>query len=223
MTLTRRDFIRLFGLALASLAVSRCGRGGLFSNTARDRLRKCWTQFDELEDNVQLDVKLRPWNHGDNNKMVERLLADHRAALDELVASGDLNASAADALHEGYDAAVHHIWRSNVPATCYAPMMVNYQPSSAAALVNQSAALDEMATASGLEANTVAALQKAIEKDLAFIALTDEEVQALYDKLINAANGGSPIPQFEEMQFEASPEVIEAAQFLVELFVDEKP
>lgn len=223
MSLTRRDFIRLFGLALASLAVSRCSRVRLYSNTPRDRLRKCWTQFDELAKNVQLDVKLKPWNHGENNKMAMNLLTEHRAALDELVASGDLNASAADVLHEGFSAAIYHIWRSNVPITCYEPMMVNYQPSSAAALVGQSAVLDEMAVSSDLDADTVATLQRAIENDLAFVVLTDEEEQALYEKLINAANADTPIPQFNEMHFESGPEVSEAAQFLVELFVDEKP
>ena len=101
-------------------------------------------------------------------------------------------------------------------------MMVDYQPSSAAALVGQSAALDEMVTSSDLDADTVATLQEAIENDLAFVALTDEEEQALYEKLINAANAGAPIPQFKEMQFESGPEISEAAQFLVELFVDEK-
>ena len=223
MSLTRRDFIKLFGLALASLAVSRCSRIKMYSNTPRDRLRKCWTQFDELAKNVQLDVKLKPRNYDENNKMVTTLLTEHRAALDELVASGDLSASAADVLHEGYSAAIYHIWRSNVPITCYEPTMVDYQPSSAAVLVGQSAALDEMAASSDLDADTVATLQQAIENDLAFVVLTDEEEQALYEKLINAANADTPIPQFNEMHFESGPEVSEAAQFLVELFVDEKP
>lgn len=223
MSLTRRDFIKLFGLALAALAGSRCSRGRLYSNTPLDRLRRCWTQFDELEDNVQLDVKLKPWNHGENNKMAEKLLTEHRAALDELVASGDLSASAADVLHEGFSAAIYHIWRSNVPITCYEPVIVDYQPSSAAALAGQSAALDEMVASSDLNADTVTTLQKAIENDLAFVALTDEEEQALYERLINAANAGTPIPKFEEMQFESGPEVSEAAQFLVALFVDGNP
>ena len=223
MSLTRRDFIRLFGLALASLALSRCSGFGNFGNTPRGRLRQCWTQFDELADNIRLDVKFKPWGYDANNKMVESLLADHRAALDELVASSDLSASAADALHEGYNAAVYHIWRSNVPITCYEPMIVNYQPTSAQDLVHRSDTLDQIAASSSLDPKTVATVQNAIENDLAFVALTDEEEQALYDRLIKAAGEGAPIPRFEEMDFEANPEVAEAAQFLVELFLNKEP
>ena len=124
-------------------------------------------------------------------------MANHRAALDELVAAGELDAAVADLVQEAYAAAVYHVWRSNAPITCYEPMMVDYAPTSAAQLVQQSAVLAEMAAKGDLNPDTVAIVQKTIQHDLAFEALSREEVDALYEKLLEdyaAESDHHPMP-----------------------------
>jgi hypothetical protein len=75
-----------------------------------------------------------------------------------------------------------------------------------------------MAGEEQLNPETVAVAQQAIEQDLAFEALADAEVQALYEELINNAG---PIPSFEEADLDITSEVQQAAQFLVELMTEQ--
>ncbi|MBN1428517.1 MAG: hypothetical protein JXB07_09030 [Anaerolineae bacterium] len=244
MTLSRRDSIRAFGMVLASLLLTRCKGLRLSSvptpaptcytvvptprptsismwalSEPRDRLRACWLSFDDLANRTSSGK-----NQGSDswdNPLGRSLSADHRQALDELVAAGEIEAPVADLVQEAYDAAVYHIWRSNVMITCYEPMEVDFKPVSAGQLVQQSAVLSQMAEEGQLDPEIVATAQQAIERDLAFEALTDEEVRALYQTLIDEFNQtGSSIPSFEEATLDITPEALEAAQFLVELLTE---
>lgn len=183
---------------------------------ARDRLWRCWVGFDELA--YSTNSGQNQGKDGSDNPLGESLSADHRQALDELVTAGQIEAPVADLVQEAYDAAIYHVWRSNAPITCYEPAMVDYAPVSAGQLVRQSDLLVEMAGMAQLFPNTVASAQKAIERDLAFEALTNEEVQALYQKLTEEHNQDqAPIPSFDEAPLDITPEVQKAAQFLVDL------
>jgi len=244
--LTRREFMKTFGVGLASLIIAGCQLSTQKSKptpkpietqvatcyivvplqatptpvvplSARDRLRVCWLSFNELAAKTQSGENYVP-DKADRNPLGTRLEADHRAALDELVAAGELDAAAAGLVQEAYAAAVSHIWRSNAPITCYEPMMVNYAPASAAQLVQQSAVLAEMAARSDLNPDTVAMAQKTIQHDLAFEALSREQVDALYQKLLeDYQQNQTTVPSFDQVELEITPEMEAAAKFLVEL------
>jgi hypothetical protein len=247
--LTRREFMKNFGVGLASLVIASCRLSTqnpptthippnptetpmitcyavvvptstpttLPTLSARDQLRLCWLSFNQLAAKTQSgenSVLDKP----DADPFGTQLIADHRSALDRLVAAGELEPAVADLVQEAYAAAVYHIWRSNASITCYAPMMVNYVPTSATQLVQQSAILAEMAAKGDLNSDTVAMAQKTIQHDLAFEALSPEEVDALYEKLIaDYQQSQTAIPDFEQVQLEVTPEMEAAARFLVEL------
>jgi len=209
---TRRGFIKIVGIGLASLAMARCIPSG--GGSARDRLRDCWLRLDWLAQRAKGD-----YERGDQAR--DELVADHRAALDDLVAAGELSAAVADELHTGYGAAVSHILFVNAPITCYEPVLVDYTPTSSSQLVQQAELLSEMAESSDLDPDTVAQVQAVIERDVAFLNLSDAETRALYDELIEAAGDSYDFPSFDKLDLEITPQAAEAARFLVELLLEE--
>lgn len=179
------------------------------ASTARERLRLYWLRFDELAKRTIEDT---------DSTLQDELIAGHRAELDGLVASMEIAAPVADLVQEAYGAAVFHVWRSNVNITCYEPMFVDYAPTSANVLVEQSHILNQLAAAGTIDPATLARAQAALEHDMAFYALTDEEVQSLYDELLNRRDpAGSTLPTFEELDLQLTPEAQAATQFIIEL------
>lgn len=249
--LTRREFMKTFGVGLASLVIASCRLSvqkptatkrpprptetafvtcyiiavetptptpiDPASLSARDQLRVCWLSFTELAARTQSGENYTaedPWG----DPLGTRLTAEHRAALDRLVTAGELSTPVADLVQEAYAAAVYHVWRSNVPITCYEPRVVDYAPTSAAQLVQQSALLAEMAAKGDLNPDTVAVVQQTIQHDLAFEALAPAEVNALYDRLIKEwEQKQTAPPQFDQVELEVTPEMETAARFIVEL------
>ena len=215
MSLTRRDFMKLFGVSVATLLLTHCR--GIASVTpplpssARERLRFCWRRFGELAQTIL--------SAGDvDNTLGKQMIADHRSALDELVTAGELSPSVADLMQESYEAAVYHVWRSNAPITCYEPVIVDYSPSSAGILVRQSEILGQLAGQGTIDPETLAKAQAALEHDMAFYALSDTDVQTLYDRLVKESQeAGQPVPSFEALQLELSPDAREAAQYVLDL------
>jgi hypothetical protein len=102
--------------------------------------------------------------------------------------------------------------------TCYEPMIVNFAPVSAQLLLQQSAALSEITEDKNIDPETLAKTRAALEHDMAFYALTDEEVASLYDRLIiewqSQQQSG---PTFEELELEITPDSKAAAQFIISL------
>ncbi len=223
MSLTRRDFIKLFGMSVASLLLTRCRVPVVTTCYAPlppptdvpsglERLRSLWLRFDELAQSTTADYQKA-------ETLSQQLSADHRAALDLLVANGQLTAPVADLVQEAYAAALYHVWRSNAPITCYEPVQVDYAPVSAGILVEQAEALSEVS--GQIDPATLSKAQAALEHDLAFYALGDEDVQALYNRLIaEAQQGGQGIPAFEALDLEPTPEARAAAQFIVSLLTN---
>ena len=226
MSLSRRDFMKLVGVSVASLALTRCSLpigttcyaplppSPYPTDSTRDRLRTCWLSFGELARRTQESAQ----QGNSEDTYGAELTADHRVALDELVASGELTASVADLVQEAYNAAVYHVWRSNSLMTCYEPMMVDYAPVSANILVDQAAALDEIAAQGAVDPSTLETARAALEHDLAFYALTDEEVSSLYERIVAAwQTQGGATPGFEELDLEITPDAQAAAQFIISL------
>jgi hypothetical protein len=233
MPIHRRDFMKLLGVSVASLFLARCRSQPAEPTeypptitcyeptsppvvvatptipSTRERLRLYWLRFPELEENSWEDTE---------NKLGQELISGHRAALDELVANGEISAPVADLVQEAYDAAVYHVWRSNTSITCYEPVIVDYAPSSASVLVQQSEVLNQIAEEGTIDPDTLAKAQAALEHDLAFYALTDEEVQALYAQLREDINPAEEdLPAFEDLALDLTPEAREAAQFIIDL------
>jgi hypothetical protein len=225
MTISRRDFMKLFGVSVASLLMTRCRVMPVVTCyapllptpkalTPRDRLRECWLSFGDLAQRTQEAAT----EGNSEDTFGQQLMTDHRAALDELVVSGELTAPVADLVHEAYAAAVYHVWRSNAPITCYEPMAVDYAPVSANTLVEQSTILNDLSTQSTIDPETLAKAQAALEHDMAFYALSQEDVQALYEQVITTSQEqGQPVPSFAELQLEVAPDSKAAAQFIIDL------
>jgi len=222
MSASRRDFMKLVGISMASLLLTRCRfpvgvacyaplPPPTQDQTDRDRLRNCWLRFDELAQRTRAA-------ESEESPLGQELNAAHRAALDNLVAAGELSAPVADLVQEAYQAAVYHVWRSNVNITCYEPVIVDYAPTGAALLVQQSEILNEIGLQDSLDPETLARAQAALEHDMAYFELSDAAEQALYDQILQAySDQGQPVPSFEALQLEITPEAKAAAQFIVDL------
>jgi hypothetical protein len=220
MSPTRREFMKRVGIALASLMAARCVcvpfPGDDEDNSPRGRLRSCWQRFDWLEEQA------KDWtDYEKGEKALEQLKTEHRAALDELVAAGELEAAVADEVQNAFDAAAYHVWRANCGATCYEPVLIDYTPTSSAQLVQQAELLADLADDATVDQSAVAQAQAAVERDIAFLSLSHEERQMLYDELVEAAGGSYDFPSFSELELEITPEAAEAARFLVELLLEE--
>lgn len=226
MNISRRDFMKIFGVSVASLLMTRCRP--LFvscytptlppdpydGNTQRDRLRKCWLSFGDL---AQL-TRDEGTDENFENAFGQRLITEHRDALDELVVSGELTVPVSDLIHEAYQAAIYHVWRSNTLVTCYTPTIyVNYAPISANVLVEQSRILGDLNGQSTIDPQTLDKAQAALEHDLAYYDLSDADMQALYEQLIKDAQEGRQSPSFEELPIDVTPDAKAAAQFIIDL------
>jgi hypothetical protein len=230
MSISRRDFMKLVGVSVASLALTRCRFLPVTcytplplsptptepALTAKDRLRRCWLSFGEL---AQATIEESTQGSSDNT-FGQRLLDEHRLALDDLIGAGELTPPVADLIQEAYDAAVYHTWRSNALITCYEPMIVNYAPVSAGVLVQQSEILSEVANENSIDPETLAKAQAALEHDMAYYALTDEQVTSLYERLATEWQAqGQSIPNFENVELEITPDAKTAAQFIISLLI----
>jgi hypothetical protein len=229
MSISRRDFMKLFGIGVASILMTRCR--SLFvtcytptpapypaeGNTPRDRLRKCWLSFGDLAQ------RTRDLASGGSTEDTfgTQLAADHRIALDELVASGELTAPVSDLIHEAYMAALYHVWRSNSLLACYTPTVyVNYAPASANVLVEQSEILSELSEQSVVEPATLAKAQTALEHDMAYYGLNDADMKTLLDQITAIQQQGQQVPAFDELPIEVTPDAKAAAEFIIELLTE---
>jgi hypothetical protein len=180
------------------------------------RLRGYWLGFGEFARQTRDESE----DLEESEQAKETLIADHRVTLDELVAAGDLEPAVADQVQLAFSEAIYHVWRSNVPITCYEPVIINYTPTSSEQLVQQAGILAELDDGTSVDQETIARVQAAIERDIAFLALSQAEVQTLYDRLIEAAGDTYAFPSFDEVELDITPQAAEAARFLVESLLE---
>lgn len=230
MSLSRRDFIKVFGISLATSLLAGCRIINASSlptlNPAwrpiRQKIRQCWRCFGALakkasrgqnsSGTAQEDI-LAPW------------IAAHEAAIQELVAAGGLESPVADLIQEAYQAAVQYVWKSNQPpfpddrsVTCYFVITLPSPSDTAKLVVEQSRALGELAMQGDINPATLSRMQAALEQDFTYYTLSPEEVETLSKQLMteremNEKRSLSPFPP----DMEISPEAQAAARFLVEL------
>jgi hypothetical protein len=180
---------------------------------ARERLRACWLRFEGLAQRAAEDPDAA---EGEQLALVD----EHRAVLDELVKLDEVTAAVAEHVQVAFEAAAYHIWRANAPITCYEAVEMNYKPLSSDRLTEQAAILTEMDDNSALQQDVVAQAQAAIEWDIAFLCLSDAQVGELFQKARQA--GAGDYPTFEELALEVSPDAAQAAQFLIDLLLEEQ-
>ena len=226
MDVSRRDFMKVVGVSIASMVMAGCRppvvttcyaalppTPGPEDDSPRGRLRRCWTSFSKLQqvttDNAALGTT--------DDQFGVQLVSDHRLALDELVTSGAISTSVAELVHEAYQAAVYHVWRSNVPITCYEPVLINFSPASAEVLVQQAAALDSLDSGGTIDAEVLEKARLALEHDLAFYELTDQQVNALYERLLADWESQQQAPDFASVEIDVSPDAEAAARFILDL------
>jgi len=220
----RRRVLRKLGIALAALAMGGC-RGGRevggdeppsaapvppevtpASESGWTRMRAAWVGLSELQGTA-----------GDYEKgeaLHAELLGRHQAALDELVAGGELREAVAGDMQVAYTEAATHVWNTVAPRMCYRPMPGPlYSREAKQSLADQSAALAEMAARSEIDEATVARARKAITRDMAFLALPSEERVAFnFDE-------SRTYEQFLHLDSEASEDTQEAARILTEVLI----
>jgi hypothetical protein len=246
MPVPRRDFMKLLGISLGSVLLARCQRKPTSTPTEdfvlcyeitpippptattsptpesvglRDRMRLLWLRFGELAAKTRDETNSSGFGEGEN-PLGGQMAREHRSVLDEMVAAGELTGPVADLVQEAYAAAVYHVWRSNAPITCYEPMMIDYAPASAENVVRQADALGQIAAGNTVDPGTIEKVRAALEHDMAYYALSDEDVQALYDRLIEEhRESGENIPTYEAVELALSPDVRAAAQFLVDVLM----
>ncbi len=227
----RREFMRNLGVALATLLAARCspfptptptcyvplppttsGSGG---SDDWDALREAWRELDVLAGDAP-DLE-----RGEATR--DRLMADHRAALDALVAADELDAAVADDLQVAFSSAAYHVWRANSPITCYEPMAApDYRVEGSSDLARQADVLAEMAASSSVDPATVAEAQASIERDIAFLTMTSEDQQALIEAVMQAAGDTWDWPSLAQVELDIPPESLQAAQILVALLLEQK-
>jgi hypothetical protein len=243
MNISRRDFMKVFGVSVASLLLSHCNQPPTPESTATptqtpirptcytatpipptpqftplptsipalQRLRLCWLRFDDL-------ARQTAASPDENFNLVNTLIADHRLAMDEYAARSDFSTGARDLVQEAYEAAVYHVWRLNVRLSCYTSTIVDYYPASAQTLIQQAELLSRLSAQNNVDASTLEKVRLALEHDLAFYALTSQEVGQLYDRLIrDYMDHGTPVPAFQDLQLALTPDVTTATEFIINL------
>ena len=216
MSYSRRDFMKVMGVALAALVTTRCVtfenlehsiNNWHSSGSGEERLRNCWLDLKKL---YELDSEIL--SNGSNGR-VERnqLISDHRTALKDLTTAGTLKQDVADEIDVAFSAAADYIWwlraRMYLYSVCYtatapggptpapnsvvADRMASYVRVSAGQLFNQSIILAKMAPTSDINSDTVAEAQAAIERDVEFINKVNDEAGA---SSVADAVYGNPLP-----------------------------
>lgn len=176
------------------------------------RLRSLWLDLDTIASNAG-DDELGP-------QVRDEYIAEHQTALDHLVDRGVLDTAVAADMQTAYSEAAFHVWRQNSNITCYVPAPPpDYYVASRAELVTQAQVLEEMATEAALNSDTVAEARAAIERDIAYMAMSGEEQQALAERIIAEMGSGGEYPDLGETGLEVPPSSAEAARALVRLLL----
>jgi len=205
------------------------------------RVRDCWLRLDWLDERARIG--------GEAAKLAkQQQTIEHRVALNELVASGEMSKDVADYVQLAFEAAVNHVFDSYYTEVtvigCYVQVdppdsppptptprptpqvdqsahgiVTDYASGSGERLAQQAELLTEMAVTSDIDPDTIARAQSAIQRDM--LLLRPAGRQDLVDLLVEAAGGTYDFPPIEELEPDIPPEAAEAARFLVELLLED--
>ncbi|MBN1811372.1 MAG: hypothetical protein JXA14_06020 [Anaerolineae bacterium] len=205
MKATRREFIRRVGVALGSLMAMRCGQTTCYTPeplpsvtpVLSRRLTPNWTALREC----WLDLDNPALRSLEDNDFSRELRQRHDDALAALVDSDELDQAVAAEIDAAFEEAVAHIQRQQ--ATCYIALPPEFTPRDD--LMQQAEILEMMAAEGGIEPQTVAQAQAALERDIAWLT---------------QFHAGKVPGELGEI--EVTPEAAEAAQILVKLLLGDQ-
>lgn len=208
MSSNRRQFIKAFGVTLASLIVTgrltgctspSADQDDGFQHHAWEQLRRCWLDLSGLNEAVQ------GGNWGEDiEARLSELEASHRAVLETLVAADELDSQVAAQMGLAFDEAVYHVSRSML--LCY--IIMPFEARVRGDLFKQAGLLQEVA--SDLDPVTVEQARAAIARDVTFFEAIN----------IPGIDRQRLEQQFGAGRLGASPEAFEAARILVELLLE---
>jgi hypothetical protein len=234
----RRSFIRRFGITLGSLIASGslpgCGdkKEGESSKTASqvkkqdkpsptprpaewEQLRQCWLKLNnEQSIRSTMEKSYREADRQRNSPTGEydpfaigkdALAKEHQTILDTLLATGQVNKSVSEHMQEAFEEAAYHVVRRR--ATCY--LVFPFEYTVRKDLLQQADVLGKIC--GDLDPAVVAKAQAAIAQDVA------------YFEIFNGSNRGyvrSLRDGYEAGNLKASPEALEAAHLLAQLFLE---
>lgn len=215
---TRRQFIKRFGVMLASLIVARC---------APARTRQSNEQETPIPTNIP-PTSTSPCTNSDKPHCTDwnRLrqcwldMSDshtHLVTLEVLVEAGEIDQSIADQIQIAFTEATIHVGIERSGATCYAEMPVEYVPRTN--LVMQIDTLREIAD--DLDPVVVERVQDAISRDITFLETWSALQTQKLDQEESIAKIQELILQFNSDTLQASPEAVKAADILVKLVLGE--
>lgn len=107
---------------------------------------------------------------------------------------------------------------TNTFTTCYDITFLSIEKSYRGSLLEQLQALEEIRTSNSVDAETLADLRAAIEREMVYFALTGVEGAALFDTRYGV---GDISFETEDNLSEMFPDARAAAQFLIDLLVEE--
>lgn len=241
----RRAFIKKFGITLGSLIVSGslpgCGPkkerevSGAESRIKRqsnpsstpcgpawEALRQCWLDLKTLDEDMDLvarqniDQFLKGTMTGEKWIALEEMtpkkrVAAHQASLDALMARDQVEEPVARHMQMAFEEATYHLVRSR--ATCYFALPLEHAPRKD--FLQQVDVLSRISA--DLDPATVAKAQAAIAQDMAFFE--NFETYTMF-KTFNPDNYGPAREDFKAGNLKASPEALEAARLLTQLFLE---
>jgi hypothetical protein len=200
----------------------------------KQRVRDCWLRLDWLAERAQTGME-------EAKLAQQELTVEHRVALKELMASGEMSADVANYVRLAFLAASEHVVEGatsedtggyvEAEETQESPqptpqvdqvarqMVMDHRSGSGRRLTQQAELLAELAVTSDIDPDTVERAQSAIQRDMTLLSLTGR--QDLIARLVEASGGTYDFPPVKEQDLDIPPEAIEAARFLVELLLEE--
>jgi len=243
MSIDRRYFIKSFGMTLGSLIVSGSLSGCdvkteekastaqgtpitklpnveevnspspkklLHTDSELEPLRQCWLDLNNLQQTVR-EALGKAMQEGDysfvetEEDVKKERSTKHRDILDALVGAGKLDKLVAEQIQVAFDEAQYHIARSM--ATCY--IIIPYELNVRSDLLKQAEVLGEIS--GDLDPEVVTQARAAIAQDMAYFETIANDNDNYKSIRVN----------YEAGKLKASPEALEAARLLTELFIPE--
>jgi hypothetical protein len=214
MRTTRRDFIKSFGISLATIIITRCVPfqsesdthevNPVPSNTPKaasispeERIRECWLNLEVLAKKAREDGEHAGEVRGE-------LVNEHQAALLIMINSGDLDPNIAQEMQTAFEQASSHVEGINSNfVMCYESI----ETTSFFArddLIQQADVLQELSA--DIDPSVLEEIQTTIAYDITY-----------FDLVASSMAGRELNEQFEAGEMDILPEALEAAQLLVNI------
>jgi hypothetical protein len=217
MSTSRRDFLKSFAIALASVAVTRCSTSKIppvGEKTPQDKVRDCWRRLDGLAEQTREAGLMRD----EESELLNQLLNDHKFALYELANAGEFDFLVSSEMQRAFEEAATYIKvKNSVWVSCYEvsdPSVLDDMQAEQnietvqANLLRQAELLQTYS--GGISAATIAQAEQSIARDLTFLKAKYRvsELEELFH-------------QYTSEDMDINPATLKAAQELVEILLSD--